>query len=226
MNTRKLSELVLDYSVYPRREIDRYHANAILEALKGGAELPPLVICAKTLRIADGFHRHSAYKRFSDDNPEFEVQVVEKDYKNDAELFLDSMRYNACHGRTLTRFDKTHCVLVAKKLHVSDKDIARILHVPTKEIKQILQVRSALKPGTTQELTAIKTTIKHKAGQRLTPEQEQCNDKLGGMNQAFYVNQVIMLLENDLVDWDDEKLVEKLQKLNELLDQALAGMAR
>lgn len=226
MNTRKLSELVLDYNIYPRRQIDRYHVNTMLEYLKGGGTLPPLVICAKSLRIVDGFHRRDAYRRISKDDPNFEVECVEKTYKNDAEIFLDSMRYNASHGRTLTRFDRAHCILLAKHLRVSDRDIAKVLHVAPRDIKQMLGVRSALKPGDTAELTAIKTTIKHKAGQRLTEEQSECNDKLGGMNQGFYVNQIIMLIENDLIEWDNEKLVEKLQRLAELLEQALAGAVK
>ena len=223
MKRRKLSELVLDYSIYPRREIDRYHANTMVECLNNGGTLPPVVICNKSLRVVDGFHRITAYKRVSEDNPDYEVECIEKVYKNDAALFLDSMRFNASHGRTLTKFDRTHCVLLAKKLRVSDKDIAQILHVPPREIKQILEVRSAYKPGKSQELTPIKNTIKHKAGQRLTEDQELCNDKLGGMDQVFYVTQVILLIENDLVDWDNTRLVERMRRLADLLEEVLAA---
>jgi hypothetical protein len=227
MRIRKLSELVADYSIYPRREIDDYHVSTMVEYLNnGGGPLPPLITCEATSRIVDGFHRRRAYMRISGDDPTFEVECIEKTYKNDAELFLDSMRYNASHGRTLTRFDRTHCIVLAKRLRVSDKDIAKVLHVPPRQIKQMLAARTAVKPGKPQQLMPIKGTIKHKAGQQLTDEQSQCNDKLGGMQQSFYVNQVIMLIENDLVDWENEKLVEKMQRLAELLEQALAGAVK
>ena len=49
MKEYKLSDLVLDYSIYPRKEIDRQHAAIIQEAIEGGAVMPPLVLETKTL---------------------------------------------------------------------------------------------------------------------------------------------------------------------------------
>jgi len=36
------------------------------------------------------------------------------------------------------------------------------------------------------------------------------------MQQTFYINQVIAMLESDAVDWDDEKTVRSLKRLHDL----------
>lgn len=227
MKEHKLSDLIVDYTIYPRNEVDRHHVSVIQLAIEGGAEVPPLVIEASTKRIVDGVHRYRAYKRiYGDDNPEAAVTCIEKEYKNDAALFLDAMRYNASHGRSLTRFDRTHCVIMAKQLRVSEKDIAKVLHVPPSEIKRIVADRSAMFDNEgKQTLTPIKGTIKHKAGATLTDEQVTCNKKLGGMDQTFYVNQIILLIENDLLNHDDEELMSKLAVLAKLLNGLLVEVA-
>lgn len=222
MRSIKLCDLVLDYAIYPRREIDAYHSHTIQEAIAGGAEIPPLVVEKKTKRIVDGFHRHRAYKRLYGEDPAFAVDCIEKEYKSDAELFLDSMRYNASHGRCLSKFDRTHCLLLARQLHVPDKEIAKVLHITVKAQRKLVVDRSALKGNGKQVLTPIKSTIKHKAGQLLNDEQWSANDKLSGMQQAFYVNQIITLIENDLLDTSDEKLMAGLERLAELIAGVVA----
>jgi len=56
------------------------------------------------------------------------------------------------------------------------------------------------------------------AGKELTPEQAEANRRLSGMEQLFYVNQLILLIENDLLDRSNEKLLAGLARLRELLD--------
>lgn len=223
MKEFKLSDLVLDYSIYPRKEVDRQHAAIIQEAIEGGAVMPPLVLESKTHRVVDGFHRYRAYKSIAKDNVEFLVSCIEKTYKSEALLFLDAMRYNAEHGRALNKFDRTHCILMAHKLKVDDKDISAVLHVPINMVKQLVVDRTATRVNGKQTLVPIKSTIRHMAGKKLTKEQSDCNDKLGGMQQGFYVHQVIMLIENNLIDVENERLMEQLAKLAQLLETMLAA---
>jgi len=223
MKEYRLGDLVLDYTIYPRKQIDSYHVHIIVDAIQNGAELPPIVIEKKTKRVVDGFHRHTAYKRVSGDNPECLVMCIEKNYKSEKDLFLDSMRFNASHGRTLSKYDRVHCLNVARELDIPDKDVAKILHIPPKDVQTLSVNRTAIRGNGKQRLEPIKGTIGHKAGQQLSDEQWQANTKLGGMKQSFYVNQLITLIENELIDTQDEKLMERLQRLGELLDGFLAA---
>ena len=222
MKEYKLSDLVLDYAIYPRKEIDRQHAAILQEAIEGGAVMPPLVLETKSHRVVDGFHRYRAYKHIAKDNVDFVVRCIEKTYKSEALLFLDAMRYNAEHGRALNKFDRTHCIIMAHQLKVSDRDIAAVLHVQVEAVKRLVVDRTATRVNGKQTLMPIKSTIRHMAGKKLTVEQSECNDKLGGMQQSFYVNQVILLIENSLLDIENDKLMERLVKLAELLEGVLA----
>lgn len=219
MREIKLDELIIDYDIYPRAQIDTTHANYMAEAERGGATLPAMVVCKKTHRIVDGVHRHKVYMmRYG---PQHVVEVIEKTYKNEQELFLDAMRLNAGHGRSLSRFDRVHCMILAEKLSLTEEAAAAALSMPLQIYKQLRVERVA-----ETELTPaipLKQTIKHMHGRVLTPEQAKANEELSGMNQVFYVNQLITLIENDLLDLGNERLIQRLQHLKGLLRRVKAA---
>ena len=220
MKTHKIAELVFDFDIYPRGSVDSHHVGEIAAAIEAGASMPPMVIDQKSKRIADGFHRGRAYLRLF--GPEFEVECIEKAYKNDKELFLDSMRYNASHGRALTQHDKVHCLLLAEKLRVSAKLVGEALNITTTRIGELKTGRVG-RIGATP--IALKQTIRHMAGQTMTPEQGQANRKLSGMNQLFYVNQLVTLIENDLIDASNAEMLVGMERLRALLDTFLRKAA-
>lgn len=215
MRKRKLSELVLDFDLYPRATVDSYHANDMQKAVEAGVKLPPIIICRKSKRIADGFHRHRVYSRLF--GADHEVEVEERDYANDADLFLDAIRFNVSHGLRMDTHDKTHCILKAKDLRIATTALASVLHMDPKRIGELKIARTAT-ADSLRGAIPIKRTIQHMAGRQLSEPQVQANKVLSGMNQSFYVNQVITLIESDLLDVADEKMMERLRHLGELID--------
>ena len=220
MKTYQLSELVLDYSLYPRGKVDTQHVSQIVASIDAGVELPPLVIDEKSKRIVDGFHRWHGYKQAN--GLDYKVTCIEKPYKDDGELFLDAMRYNASHGRALTQHDKTHCLIMAVGFDLSDQLVAGALNLTAERIGSLRSTRIA---GVAARPIALKQTIRHMAGRKLTKKQETVNTKLSGMNQLFYVNQVAMLIESNLVDADNAELMKGFEKLRLLLDRYLKKAA-
>jgi hypothetical protein len=235
MKRYQLSALVLDFSLYPRGSIDSHHASEIVAALQAGTTMPPIVIDMKSKRVIDGFHRIKAYQRLFDEH--YKVECVEKNYKSEAMMFLDAMRCNSTHGRALTQFDKVHCLLLANKFHLADSDVAGALHITSERIGELRSCRiGSLRPqsmGTFRPSGAVvpptpialKNTIAHMTGKELTPEQSAVNDKLSGMNASFYVNQIAMLIENDLINVNDADILEGLSKLQRLLQAFLKRRA-
>lgn len=218
MRKMKVAELVFDFNLYPRQQIDSQHVTYLAEAVDSGASMPPLVIEKSSKRIVDGFHRAKAYLRLF--GTDAECEVVEKTYRNDKELFLDAMRFNAAHGRTLTRYDRVHCILLAEKLGIDANAVAGTLNLRADRLAELRTDRTAVVGNVT---VALKRTIQHMAGKKLTKQQQECNTKLSGMNQLFYVNQLVSLLESNLIDKEDEELMEGLRKLGELIDQHLSA---
>ena len=213
----KLSELVMDFSIYPRASLDSQHVSYLREADDAGFKLPPVVVEAKSKRIVDGFHRVKMYRAHYGDD--YEIEVLLKSYPNDRELLLDSIRYNAHHGRTLSRYDRTHCITLAAEMKIPEAELASALSIRVEKIGELRVGRTGeLKIGNTIKTIALKRTIGHMAGLRLNKGQQEVNERLGGMNQVFYVNQIIMLIQSGLLNTADENLMAKIADLRRLLD--------
>jgi len=150
------------------------------------------------------------------------IEVLEKQYASEQDLLLDSGRYNSTHGRTLTQFDRAHFILKAEALGISAEQIASALCITVDRVGELRADRVGKLRTAGQMEIPLKRTIAHMAGKTLTKGQQEANGKLSGMNQMFYANQLIMLIENELLDKANEQLMEKLQKLHELLDDVLA----
>lgn len=220
MRNMKAVELILDFDLYPRNNLDSFNVKSMVDVLSSEGELPPVVIDRKSKRVVDGFHRVRAYLRFG--GKEVEIAVIEKNYKNDAAIFIDAMKYNACHGTRLDQADRVHCSIVAERLSIPAETVAGALHIPIKKFGNLVNDRTA-KCG---KLTIpLKQTIRHMAGKKLSKKQREANEHSSGMNQQFYANQLIELIEADLLDTNDPKLMERLSVLSELIGKILAAAA-
>lgn len=221
MKQVKAADLILDFDLYPRNSIDAHNISSIIDALSAGVQLPPVVVDKKSLRVVDGFHRVKAsLAHFGEDA---KIAVAEKAYRDEREMFLDAMRYNANHGAKLDSCDRTHCLLVAERLRISTEDVAGALRVSVDKLAALRIDRTARSGSLT---IPLKRTIQWKAGQTLTKQQVSANGRLSGMNQQFYANQLITLLEADLLDRADELLMSRLKVLYDLLGSELKKQRR
>lgn len=218
MRKMQLSELVLDFDIYPRADVDSHHISSLAEAIAAGAELPPIVIDKQSKRIVDGFHRFRAYQKMKLDV----IEVIEKQYQDDKALFLDTMRYNSAHGVKLDTHDKAHCAILAERLSIDANALSAALNITTDTLSSIKVGRTAKDENSM--LIPIKRTIAHMSGEKLTKEQEKANEKLSGMNQSFYANQLITLIENHMIDYKNRKLLARLGILSRLIDNLLTNV--
>jgi ParB-like chromosome segregation protein Spo0J len=208
-----IAELVFDLEIYPRGEngVDATHVAEIAEAMAAGTTLPPIIVERKTNRIIDGVHRFHAYKRLFE--PTHKVECVEKTYADEREIWLDVIRFNTSHGKALNQHDKVRCLLIGKRLGIDPELLRGALHITAERVDELLADRVGTLSG---RPFALKRTVRHMAGRQLTDGQAAANEKLSGMNQVFYANQLILLLENDLVN-DTEQMTAALEKLGALL---------
>lgn len=213
----KASELVMDWTLYPRAEMSSTHIAAMVEALKAGGRLPPIVAEAETKRLADGFHRLTAWRRF--EGPDVKVPVILRPMK-DPELFEAAMALNTGHGQNLSPYDKARCISAGESLGLSRDSIASALNMTKERLEQVILRRF------TSDGEVVKRTLSHLAGEEsLTDSQRAFNKKAGGMSQQFYLGQVIGLLEANAVDWENETVVEHLRTLARLLEERLTTVA-
>ena len=206
----ELSSLVKDYSVYPRKDVFWQNVESLTEALRAGATLPPIIVCRRTMRIADGFHRHDAYTKFYGGN-NVEVPVEFRDYAEDSEFFLDAIRLNAGHGQKLSTYDIVRSTKRAEELGISRDEVAGAAGWTRERIDKSMLTRSTATGDT------IKRTNAHLAGKELTEKQAKYNQYAGGMSQLFYIAQVNALIESDSIDFEDEAVVKELTTLAGLI---------
>lgn len=220
MKKYKASELVEDFDVYPRGHVDSQHVGYMLASLVAGAKLPPIVIDKKTKRIVDGVHRVRAIRRHLGDDAQ--IDCIEKTFASEAELLLEAIRLNANHGRTLSQFDRARCITLADKLAIDTESLASAMTMTVDAVAELRVDRLATERDS--KLTVpIKRTIRHMAGKSLSKRQMEANGRLSGMNQQFYVNQVIELIEAGLLDTSDKNLMTAIEKLRGLLESQLVA---
>lgn len=227
-----VNSVILDFDLYPRCSIDSQHTTYMMESLKAGMELPPIILDKKSKRVIDGFHRVTAFRRYFKQNKteDQSVPVILKSYKSEGDMFADAMKYNATHGRALTQYDRAHCIIIAEeRFGLSTEQVSKALSITTSKYDELhnerigkLHLSPHLKGGTGfrrrgARAIPLKRTISHLAGKELTTSQAEANKRLSGMSQCFYVNQLIDLLENNLLDMNNVHLMERLQHLYSLL---------
>lgn len=213
-----LARLVLDWTLYPRHEVDSTQVSRLANALAVGEELPPIMVDRKSLRIVDGMHRYSAYLRTLGEDGE--IPAVLKTYRNVQEMFLDAVRTNARHGVPLESIDQAHAVLLARDLGVGIGKLASAMAIPEAKLEPLNRSdsnRYATGPG--GETVILKTALRHKGGGRLTKAQVAVNDSLVGMKATYFIGCVLKLLRHKLFDPEDESVMELLRELKEELKQ-------
>jgi transcriptional regulator with XRE-family HTH domain len=116
----KLDSIVLDEDIYPRKNVSKKTIESYVEALKGGANFPPIEVQKviveenekeiEKLICLDGWHRVLAYKEYNKQVESEKIREVDAFFwKSDAlnkkefleELRVESARRNLTHGDRL-----------------------------------------------------------------------------------------------------------------------------
>lgn len=216
MDTRivKLSELVLDWDLYPRNEVDSTNRSRIKAAIQSGVIMPPIIADAQSLRITDGFHRYHVYRDMF--SPDHEVEIIAREYESEKAMKADAVRLNVTHGKPLSPLD--YAYIISKfGGDFTTEEFADIMHQPESRITKIISERIATSPK--GEPVVLKRQMRSLAGKKLTKKQVDANEHAGGMwSHVAVINQVIRLLESGVFDYTDARVMERLAKLRTLLD--------
>ncbi len=218
--TLPLASLVEDMEIYPRHAVDDSHVASLVQAIECGAELPPIVADKRSKRITDGWHRARAWRRAH--GKEATVSVLLKDYADVAAMIFDAVKLNAAHGRRLDGIDQTRSVLMLERNGFNATQISLALNVTEKRVERLrIKVATTSKgasgtvPGTA--VIALKRPVRHLEGTKLTEKQAIVHDMLPGTSFLLVARQLAQALEHKMVDLEDEKLVEQLRVLRDLL---------
>ncbi len=217
--TVKAIELILDWNLWPRHDahgLDSTNVTRMREALKAGVTLPPVIVNASDMRVIDGFHRTRAHlQEFGDDA---KMRVDMRVYESDADMFADSIRYNAINGLPLSPKDRAHAILKARKFKIPMSAIAMALGMSEAGMKEFLAKRTATNPD--GEKIALSYGASGLAGKQLTEEDMPFVDTAGGCLAGMYASMLINALRAPSLALS-EKTIERLKELRDLIDRVL-----
>lgn len=217
--TLAVASLVVDFSLYPRHNVDETNVGDLLRALQAGHTLPPIIAEAKSLRIVDGIHRRLAYLKYFGEEATAPVEL--RSYDTDAAFFMDAVSLNSAHGRKLDRHDQTRIVLLFRELKVSDQDIAITLHVPEHQVQQ-LSIRTVIGPNGP---IPSKRGLEHMRGEAMTEEQVSVMGSVRSGEAGRLCLELTRLLDAGMVNLDDDAIVARLQALQVAISNAIEGVA-
>lgn len=209
MTQTRVTDLVLDFSIYPRHQIDAQHVRDLVNALEAGVNLPPVRADRKSKRVIDGFHRIKAYLQHLGDLAVLEVSW--RDYTDESALLLEAIQLNAQHGRKLSAYDRARCIVLAEAQGITAERIAGVLGLTVDRLERLGLRKIAFDAA--GSAVPIKETLRPFAQSRLSREQLLGNKRAGGGRQLWYINQVVNLIETDIFDESNPRLVKRLRHL-------------
>jgi len=197
----KLSDINIDRTLMVR-EINSYYVARYAEALRAGAVFPPLVIDKETGCLTCGFHRYRAYEIVFDLS--FEVEVIEKDYKDNQEKFLDAIKDNQTNGQPLYVVDIRRSVLRGVDMGISIEDLASALSITVKKANKYFSEKvKVIKKNNEVEMIPNKPNTGIKNGSIVKEKvAEHIKTKYIDKTVSSISRQLIMRLQDDTFDKD------------------------
>jgi ParB/Sulfiredoxin domain len=204
-----IEKIVVDEAIYPRSSVSDFNVSRLVAALSTGAKLPPIVCEAKTMRIVDGRHRYEAYIKKGLKT----IEVTQKVYASEADLFADAVRCNIGHGEPLDSYNVRSAIIRLSEYGYAKEAISEVVRLPLEQIEKI-ERGYASEQGTGRPL-ALKGGLSHLKGTQLTPRQQEINRHYSGGKAVFYARQIADLLENDM--WPHtESFAYEMNRLTDL----------
>ena len=216
------AEVVFDPAIYPRKAIDNYRVIALRRALEGGNLLPPILICQRTKKIIDGAHRWTLATQRGDATIDAEL----RDYASDAERFRDAVQLNATHGMPLSRSDAVRVIDIGEALGLKEPDFAEMLQTTLTDVQKLrpryAKVSAPEVNGKLQKIP-LKGSVRHLAGETISPEQAIALNSAPGPSYVLGVRQLTDAIRHRLLPPPDSHPVlwAELKVLRDLLEDAL-----
>jgi len=184
-------------------------------------------------------HRWNVYKRHYGEDWECDGVIDLQTYRDEEALWLAAVEANAEHGLGYTSYDRTRLLLEAERRGIKRDVISTVLRMSIEGAQKLVMSRTAFeqpvarpmkgrrarKPGTSLQAHALKGSMKPLAGSVLTARQVEASKSAGGMHVAYYIQQLLNLLECGVLDWCTESARVKFGILRDELNARLEGLA-
>lgn len=217
---KKLSELEQSEQILEIRRVNPVFVSRYRQAMRQGDEFPPLIITKDNV-IVSGNHRYEAY--FLEFPEDHKVPVEVRDYKNEAEMIEDAVRDNARHGNPLDGISRKRAILKLLELGKKEDKISKLFGVSVKHITKMAGEYVVVRGNGKKP---VKRGLEHLSGQTVSKKQyEAHNQKDRAMKVYSQCEQIQRWLENDWIDLEDNRNVEALANLAQVIEDKVGVTA-
>lgn len=224
-----INEIKIDEKYYPRRNWDWFTVMTYAKSIKTNPEqeFPPIKIATlpniKEYILIDGWHRIKAYKQ----NKITKTKCIILEGFTEQELYIEAVESNNKHGKGYSTGDKIKIINDLTKLDINPTEISKLIQMPIADMKKLVKGRTTY--DLKGESIILNPILKGISGNKVNNKEEfekiqktlgntgKSKDNDGTKSQAFLIQQVITMLEQDLFDLSNEKVMEKLITLKETL---------
>lgn len=232
----KLMNIVVDPNIQVR-EIDEHAVNKYAQAMKVGAQFPPLLLEAKTNRIVCGNHRYRAYQSIYE--PDREVSATFQSFECEADIVRAAARDNARHGLPLTTWDQKRIWMRLKEYGDTKEQIAELLSIPVHKIEKWagltvvvigngaasrqkpVPISKAAKDVPPKE-APLKHGLEHMAGKTVKQSDYKNHEKRDmGISVKNMAAMITRHVTAGWIDVEDPKTMENLRALHAALEKLL-----
>ncbi len=211
-----IKSIKVDAELYPRNKVNWVTTMRYFNALTAGAIFPPITVIKEGRKylLIDGAHRLEANK--TNKEQYIEAEILENLSKK--EIFIESVRRNSAHGLQFSAQETAKVILKLKAMKISKKEISNIVRISVDKIEPFVtkrMIRIIGSRGGEKGSEILKNSLKYLAG---TDSEEINQDGFIGASQSQLIESLIMLVQGDLIDWDNKIVARKMKKLTNLLN--------
>jgi len=135
----KLSSVIFDESLYPRKQHDPVTVQKYTDCLEEIESAEKYITVSKDYRLLDGKHRWLAYRTVYENEPDRLIPAFVDETPGDAQQFKVAIRLNSQHGYQLSQSDKKDCAIKMFHMRISPEEIRTALSVSKRTVSNWLE---------------------------------------------------------------------------------------
>jgi hypothetical protein len=200
------SQIVFKDEIYPRNKPKDAQVTRLLDVLRSGSDLDPVYVRRSDNALCEGCHRVKTYVKFYDDPDALVPVVFIDDLEDDRKALLFSWDINQRHGLPLDGQDRASCIIKARALGVSDRQIMASITVSKDDLDRLAarlayvnerpQNKKRAKQQEQPTPFPLKNPFPHLRGQSVSKKTKEAHDRASGMPLSYHIQQVTLHLKH------------------------------
>lgn len=210
----KIDKIKVMEGTYPRNKVSWFAVYKYKQAMKTGAEFPPIDVSKNNGNyfLIDGKHRIEAMKQLKGEI----IDAIIHENLSKEEIIKMAIKANTEHGQALSTQEVVKSILKLQKMNVNTEDISKIVNIPKEKIQPLVTKKTAWKKDTLEQII-LKKPQEHLSGTEIEENKE--TETLGyNLTQVHLLNDLIGLLKLNQMNLEKTEVRTKLTQIKNLIE--------